>query len=53
MISFLFLACIVHACVYLVLFLSLAWVLVGVTVVFNLALTFPDSHGVMEFILLG
>jgi len=53
MISLLVLACMVYECVYLVLFLTLAWVLVGVTVVFSLASTFPDSHGVMGFILLG
>ena len=45
MISLLVLACMVHACVYLVLLLSLAWVFPGVTVVS--ALPFSDSHGVM------
>ena len=49
MISLLFLECMIHTCVYLVILLSLAWVLSGVTVVFSLALTFLDSHGVMRF----
>ena len=48
-ISLIFFACMVYACVYLVLFLSLAWVLPGVIVVFILAFPFPDNHGVMGF----
>jgi len=43
MISLLDLACMVHACVYLVLLLSLVWVFPGVTVIFNLALPFLDA----------
>ena len=46
-ISLLDLACMVHACEYLVLLLSLAWVLLGVTAIFNLSLPFPNSHDVM------
>ena len=49
MISLLVFACMVHACVYLVLLLSLAWVSPGVIVVFSLAFPFSDSHGVMGF----
>ena len=49
MISFLVLACMVHACVYLVLLLSLAWVFPGGIVVFNLTFPYTDSHGVMGF----
>lgn len=49
MIFLLFLACMVPACVYLVLFLSLAWVFPGVVVVFKITLTFMDSYGVMGF----
>lgn len=47
MISLLVLACMVYACVYLVLLMSLAWVLPGVRVVFIISFPFPDSHGVM------
>jgi len=38
-----------YACVFLVLLLSLAWVSLGVTMFFNLALSFPNSLGVMGF----
>ncbi len=38
-----------YACVFLVLLLSLAWILLGVTVFFTLAFIFLDSHGVMGF----
>jgi len=37
----------VHACVYLVLPLLLEWIFLGVIVLFNLALIFPDKHNVM------
>ena len=47
MFSLLDLACMVHACVYFVLLLSLTWVLLGVAMDFSLALPFLDSHGVM------
>jgi len=53
MISLLVFACMVYACVYLVLLLSLTWVLLGMTMVFNLALPLPNSHGVMGFLLFG
>jgi len=41
------------ACVFLVLFLSLARVLSSVTVFFILALPFLDNHGVMGFSCFG
>ena len=53
MISLLYLACMVHACVYLVLFLSFSLVLLSVTVIFSLALPFLGSNGVMGSLLLG
>jgi len=40
MISLLDLVCMVHACVYLVLLMSLPWLFLGVTVIFSLALSF-------------
>ena len=52
MISLLVLACMVHACVFILL-LSLAWVLTIVTVVLSLSLPFLDSHGVMELSCFG
>ena len=51
MISLLVLACMVHACLYLVLLLSLAWVLPSLAMVSFLLCQFLDSHGVMGFIL--
>jgi len=46
-ISLLYLACMVHACVYLVLLLSLPWVFLGVTAFFSLSFPFLDNHGMM------
>jgi len=51
--TLLVLACMVHACAFLALLLCLAWVFPSATVVFILALSFPHSHGVMGFLLLG
>jgi len=48
MISLLVLACMVHACVYLVFLLSLAW-FSKCDSGFRFAFPFRDSHGVMEF----
>lgn len=50
MILLLVLACVVYACMYLVLFLSLAGFFLGVKVVFILALQFTDYQGVMGFL---
>ena len=52
-ISLLNLACMVHACVVLVLLMSLAWVFPSVIVVFSLAFPFLDNHGVMGSLLFG
>jgi len=43
----------VHACVHLVLLLSLAWVFPGVKVFFSLSLPFLDRHGVMGSLVFG
>jgi len=53
MISFLVLESMVHACVYLVLLLSMAWVSIGVTMVLSLSFPFLDSDGLMGFLLFG
>ena len=42
-----------YACVFLVLFFSLAWVFPSVKVFFNLAFPFMDSHGVVGFLDFG
>lgn len=48
MISSIVFPCMVNACVFLVILLLLAWVLPAVTMVFNLAFSFTNSHGVMR-----
>jgi len=53
MISLLVLACMVHACVLLVLLLSLAWIFLGVTMFFSLALPFLNIHGVAGSLVFG
>jgi len=53
MISLLVLACMVHACVFFVLLLSLTWVFLGVIMVFSIEFLFLDSHGVMDSLLLS
>ena len=53
LISLLVLTFMVHPCVFLVLLLSLAWVLSSVTVFLNLSLPFMDNQCVTGFLLLG
>jgi len=52
-ISLLDLACMVHACLYLIILLSLERVLRGVAVIFNVSLPFLYSHVVMGSLLFG
>ncbi len=51
MISLLFCECMIHAFVYLVHLLSLAWVFPSLIVVTSFPYSFVDSHGVFGFIL--
>jgi len=41
-----------HACVFMVLLLSLAWVFPGVTMFFSLVFPVLDSHGVLGCLVL-
>lgn len=53
MIYLLDLECMVHACVYLVLSISLTWVFVGVTVDFMLAFLVLNNHGMVGSLVFG